>query len=241
MLSTVRIATPAAFLESGPDINRLLAEHRPRLSSDDLRRQLFDSPPGERSERDHPDHLLVISAGRAIGLVPRWRRHRDRRQFVLGLGAEGGPLVIGRNRTLTLLGLMRMLVASADQWDAVLACGSGVAGDLRRLETAARCERASVRMFEVRSASVLGVLSPASWRGWWNTRVAGEDSLAERWDLAAVAGVSERPRRAIPREVVPVLRVVAGPEEAADTPPGSTRRRRRPPTTKPRLRVVYPG
>ena len=241
MLSTVRIASPAAFLESAPDVDRLLEEHRPRMSRDDLRRSLFERPPGDRSDRDHPDHLLVVSGGRAIGLVPRWRRHRDRRQFVLGLGGDGGPLVIGRNRTLTLLGLMRTLLAQSDEWDVILACGSGVAGDVRRLETAARCERAAVRHFEVRHAGVLAVLSPSTWRGWWNGRLAAEESLAAKWDLEAVAGVGESPRPSLPRDVVPVLRVIAGPEAEEDAPqPQDKRPPRRRPATRPMLRVVYP-
>ena len=240
MLSTVRITSPAMYLECRPDVERLLEEHRPRLSADDLRRQLFQRPAGP-TERDHAEHVLVLSAGRAVGLVPCWRRHRDRRQCVLGLGASGGPLVVGRNRTLALLGLMRTFVAQADEWDVLLASGSGVAGDLRRLETAARCEKVDVRTVEVRNASVLAVMSPASWRAWWNSKLEGDAGLVGRWDLESVAAVNEGPRPAIPREVIPVLRVVSAPEAEEDLPPQDKRPPRRPPAKRPMLRVVRPS
>ena len=241
MLSTIRIATPAQFLESRPDVERLLAEHRPKLEIDTLRRMLFERPPGERTSRDHADHLLVISGGRAIGLVPRWRRHRDRRQYVIGLGGGGGPIVVGRNRTLTLLGLMRTMIRDADEWDVLVACGSGVPGDLRRLETAARCERAIARPIEVSGSSTLAVLSPASWRAWWNSRVTNDAALVDRWDLAGVAGVSGGPKSAIPREVIPVLRVVSATDPEEEGSPQDKRPSRRQPATRPMLRVVHPN
>lgn len=247
MLMPVRLPDTSAFLEARPLIERLIESHVVPLRCRgvaELRQWLYES------SDDTPQHMLMMSDGEPLGLVPRWSRKSAPKQLIIGLGRMDGPLVVGRNRTLALLGLVRSLRAEATDWEVILAPGTTVAGDLRRLETAARCERLPVRIVPVASSSVLVIPSPSGLRSRWTLSASSDASLLRRWNLTELIGTAAEPERLI-QEAIPVLRVVfdpdphndpsdmEGPERTlsqADSPATH-----RPLATRPPLRVVRPS
>lgn len=247
MLTPVRLQTPSSFLEARPYLDRLIESHVVPLrcrSITELRQWLFESTD------DIPQHMLMMSDGEPLGLVPRWTRKSDPKQIVIGLGRMDGPLVIGRNRTLALLGLVRTLMTEATAWDVALAPGTSLAGDLRRLETAARCEKLPVRTVAVESSSVLVLPSPSGLRTRWTVSASSDAALIRRWDLAELIGTMDEPEKIL-QDAIPVLRVVFDPdphEDASDTEapektllPEGSRSSHRQLATRPPLRVVRPS
>ena len=247
MLTPVRLPDTSAFLEARPYIDRLIESHVVPLRCrgiNELRDWLYETT------EDTPQHVLMMSDGEPLGLVPRWARESDQKQLIIGLGRMDGPLVIGRNRTLALLGLVRTLQSEAAGWDVILAPGTSLAGDLRRLETAARCEKLPVRTIPVESSSVLVIPSPSGLRSRWTISASSDASLIKRWKLADIVGVSGEPEQVL-QDAIPVLRVVFDPdphEDALDEEapektqlPEGSRPSRRQLATRPPLRVIRPS
>lgn len=253
MLIPHRLPTTSAFLEARPQIDALIESHATPLPCCDvaeLREWMYETIP------DQADHTLVTSGGQSIGLVPRWKRESDPRQVVIGLGAFDGPVVIGRDRTLALLGFMRSLAAETAEWDVLLASGPDMSVDLRRLETACKCERYRTRMIPVGGSSVMAILSPNAFRARWFTSTASDQTLIDRWNLRQLIGVPSKPADML-TETIPTLRVVFDPSQQATDPPRQSESKvigsgktpsptgspasRRPPATRPPLRVVRPS
>lgn len=250
MISTILLPTTSAFLEARPHIDQLIDSHTGSLVPIGrdvglLRDYLYSTT------QDTPQHALVMSGGEALGLIPRWTRRTNPRHVILGLGAFNGPLVIGRNRTLALLGLVRSFVADTSSWDVLLAAGDVRSGDLRRLETAARCEKLPVRTVPTAHGGVLVVPSSSALRARWHVSTASDDSLTKRWSLIEIGGVIAQPKSVL-QDAIPVLRVVFDPsldEESlsdiptTEIPPSSedSRAAHLPPATRPPLRVVRPS
>lgn len=247
MLTPVRLPDPSAFLEARPLIERLIESHVVPLrfrGADELRSWLYN-----RSE-DTPQHMLMMSEGEPLGLIPRWSRKSDPGQLVIGLGKMDGPLVIGRNRTLALLGFVRSLQTESTRWDVVLAPGSSIVGDLRRLETAARCERLSNRLVNVDGSSVLIIPSPSGLRTRVTVSASSDASLVKRYDLASMVNHVNLDR-SVTESAIPILRVVFDPDSNAHSSDMATAETelssagsqspRRPPSTRPPLRVVRPS
>lgn len=245
MLTHKLLRSTSDFLEARPEIDELIEQHTKRLPFlhiGELREWLFETTDGR------PQHTLVYSAGEALGLVPRWQRNGTR-QLEVGLGRFDGPIVIGRNRTLALLGMVRTLVADAGSWDSFVAAGVVAEGDLRRLETAARCERLPCRTIPCNGFSVVAAPSPAAYRARWHLSTASDASLCNRWSLETLRN-SDRSADDSLTSAIPVLRVVYSDEsrpgpteevlEESLSPAGSPAGRRLP-ATRPPLRVVRPS